>query len=565
MAVELSNKDVMGIIRRRKGIFLTSFFIIFLTCLGIALYLPSVYRAESTIVIENQDIPEDFVRSTITTYINERLYMLQQQILSREEVLKLVNKYNLYETMDSTTEKVLRMREDIKLQTIDTAVLDERTGRAKTVTVAFKLSYEGQDPQMVVQVAGELANFFVEQDIRSKAELSGTTTNFFEKELGNLKKEISAYEAEISRFKAKNIDMLPGSIGVKQQKIAYLNQELERINTRIRTLREKNIYLEAQILNVNPLSPVVSEEGKLTKNPVDRLKYLRLQLIRMRASLSPKHPDIKALKREIAELEGQGGDTNTSAEKIKLLKQMRDDLANKKNKLGDSHPDVIRITKEVELLAKDVDRMETGSAMITRLADEKPDNPAYMNLKAQIVAADAEIKSLEEERRRKEQELEENRNKVEMIPLVEEEYNALTLNYESAKQKYNDIRNKLFAANISRQMDVNESGERFEIVEPAYLPEKPYKPNRVAIILFGLVLGLFTALSLAALQEGRDRSIKSSDEIEAIVGVPVIATVSFFESDQQKRKRRFKTLAGASAIILILVCGSVIAALFLIP
>jgi succinoglycan biosynthesis transport protein ExoP len=86
-----------------------------------------------------------------------------------------------------------------------------------------------------------------------------------------------------------------------------------------------------------------------------------------------------------------------------------------------------------------------------------------------------------------------------MIPLVEEEYNALTLNYESAKQKYNEILNKLFAANISRQMDVSERGERFEIVEPAHLPEKPYKPNRIAIILFGLVLGLFTALSLAAL------------------------------------------------------------------
>ncbi len=114
-------------------------------------------------------------------------------------------------------------------------------------------------------------------------------------------------------------------------------------------------------------------------------------------------------------------------------------------------------------------------------------------------------------------------------------------------------------------MDVSQSGERFEIVEPARLPEKPYKPNRIAIILFGLVLGLFTALSLAALQEGRDRSIKSSDEIEAIVGVPVIATVSFFESDQQKRKRRFRTLAGASAIILLLVCGSVIFALFIMP
>jgi succinoglycan biosynthesis transport protein ExoP len=204
--------------------------------------------------------------------------MLQQQILSREEVLKLVNKHNLYETMDSTTEKVERMREDIKLQTIDTAVLDERTGRAKKVTVAFKLSYEGQTRKSLCRWLRNWLIFLWSRIYNPRQELSGTTTAFFEKELENLKKEISAYEAKISSFKAKNIEMLPGSIGVKLQNIAYLNQELERINTRIRTLREKKIYLESQILNVDPLSPMVSEEGKLTKSPADRLKYLRFTL-----------------------------------------------------------------------------------------------------------------------------------------------------------------------------------------------------------------------------------------------------------------------------------------------
>ena len=565
MSVELSNKDVMGIIRRRRGIFLFSFFIIFLTCLGIAFYLPPVYRSESTIVIENQDISKDYVKSTITTYINERLYMLEQQILSRAELLKLIKKYNLYVNMDSSTDKVIRMREDIKLQTIDTAVLDERTGRAKTVTVAFKLSYEGEDPEVVEQVADGLANFILEQDLRSRKELAGTTTVFFEKELENLKKDISGYEAKISKFKAEHIEELPGSIGVKLQNIGYLNQVIERINMRLRTLREKKIYLKAQITNVDPLIPVVSEEGKLTKSPGERLKYLRLQLIRMQASLSPKHPDIKALKREIDELEGHVGDTNISAEKIKMLKQMKDELANKKNKLGGSHPDVIRVAKQVELLAEEVDRLETGSAIMLHLYDAKPDNPAYMNLKAQIIAADAEINSLQDQRQNKEEELRDNRKKVEIIPLVEEEYNELTLNYDSAKQKYKEILNKLYTANISREMDVSQQGERFEIVEPAYLAEKPYKPNRIAIILFGLVLGLFTGLSLAALLEGRDRSVKTSDEIETIIGMPVIATVSFFESDQQKKKRRFRILAGASAILLILVCGSVIVALFMVP
>lgn len=565
MSVDLNNKDIKGIIRRRKGIFLAAFLPIFLVCVGIALYLPPIYQSEATIQIENQDIPEDFVKSTITTYINERLYMIKQQILSREQLQNVIKRHKLYADIDSRTEKIDRMRQDIKLETIDTAVMDERTGRAKSVTVAFKLSYEGEDPETVGAIANELSQFFVEQDLRAREELSGRTTDFFELELENLKEDVAEYETRISRFKTEHIDELPGSAGVKLQNIAFLNQDIERINTRIRTLREKKIYLESQITNVDPLAPVVSEGGKLTKSPVDQLKFLRLRLIQMQASLSPKHPDIKAIKREIAKLESQVGEANVSDEKIKLLKQMKESLATKRNTLGDNHPDVVWLTREVDTLSKEVAKQEAARSEISRLGNEKPDNPEYVNLRAQIIAADTEIGSLREERQKKQAELEDTRRKVEMIPLIEEEFNQLTLNYESARQKYNEILNKLFAAKMARQMDVSERGERFEIIESAHIPEKPYKPNRIAIILFGLVLGLFMGLSLAALQEGRDLSVKSGDDIEAILGTPVIATVSLFTSEQQKKQRRLKKLKSALVVVLAVVCISFIIDQFMMP
>jgi hypothetical protein len=114
-------------------------------------------------------------------------------------------------------------------------------------------------------------------------------------------------------------------------------------------------------------------------------------------------------------------------------------------------------------------------------------------------------------------------------------------------------------------MDVSKRGERFKITEPARLPEEPYKPNRIAIILFGMVLGLFAGLSVAALQEGRDKSVKSSDEIESIFGMPVIATVSYFESDQQRKTKRLRRLKEVSAIILLLVCGFIFINRYVVP
>lgn len=565
MSVELSNKDVRGIIRRRKGVFTSIFLVIFLVCTGIAFYLPPIYRSQSTILIENQVIPEDYVKSTITTYINERLYMLQQEILSRGQLLKIIKKHHLYTNIDDPSEKVKRMRKDININPIDTSVMDQRTGRAKTVTVAFTLSYDGRDPAAVLNVTNELSNFFVERDLQTREKLSSSTTDFFQIELDNLKKKINAYDSKISAFRAKHINELPGSSAAKLQNIAYLNQQLQDIDSRMRTLMDKKIYLQAQIANVNPMAPIVSDNGKVTKSPIERLKYLRLKLIELEATLSPRHPDVIATKREIRKLEQKVGRPNIAVEKIRLLKQIKDELAAKESKLGPDHPDVIKLKKEVRLLTNQVDKLKTGNTMPEDYSNEVPDNPAYMNLKAQIIAANAELGSLKEERKSKEQQLKDDQSRLEMIPMVEKEYNQLTLNFEGAKQKYNEIQNKLFSAQISRQMDVSKRGERFKIADPPRLPEQPYKPNRIAIILFGLVLGLFAGLSVAALQEGRDKSVKSSDEIESIFGMPVIAKVSYFESERQRKTKRLKRLKEVSAIILLVVCGFILINRYIVP
>ena len=128
---------------------------------------------------------------------------------------------------------------------------------------------------------------------------------------------MAEYEAKISRFKSANVEALPGSTGINMQTVTYLSQDLQRVNTQIRALREKKIYLEAQIVNVEPLTPLVTEDGVVSSNPSERLKYLRTELIRKQASLTPKHPDIKALMNEIAELESQVGGASGSYDKTK--------------------------------------------------------------------------------------------------------------------------------------------------------------------------------------------------------------------------------------------------------
>jgi succinoglycan biosynthesis transport protein ExoP len=151
---------------------------------------------------------------------------------------------------------------------------------------------------------------------------------FLEKEMEDLRSSGKMNEEKISRFKAANIDQLPGSTAIFQQTVFRLEQDMDNIVTRIRTLQEKIVYLKSQLANIDPMVPILTESGKVASNPNNRLKYLRLQLIQMQSNLSDKHPDIIRLKSEIKELEAQVGEKDTSMEKVNRLKLSKNSLLN---------------------------------------------------------------------------------------------------------------------------------------------------------------------------------------------------------------------------------------------
>ena len=230
-------------------------------------------------------------------------------------------------------------------------------------------------------------------------------------------------------------------------------------------------------------------------------------------------------------------------------------LAALKGKLGPKHPDVIKLSREVGMLSKEVDKLLTEKAT-AEVVEEKPDNPAYINLRTQIVSADIKLKSLRQEKKKTQERIEEYQRKMETAPLVEKEYNILTLDYESSKRRYDEIMNKLLEARAAQGMEKTQRGERFTITEPAYLPEKPYKPNRIAIILIGFALAFGAGAALAGAQEYADNSVKTVNEVKDLTGVPVFSVIPLMETDKERRVRRTKRmvliLAAVGVIILAL-------------
>jgi len=218
----------------------------------------------------------------------------------------------------------------------------------------------------------------------------------------------------------------------------------------------------------------------------------------------------------------------------------------------------------VRVLSKEVDDLLTEKSK-TEVSDEKPDNPAYINLMTRIAAMELEIESLLEERRKIEQRMGEYESRLERAPLVEKEYLELTRDYENAKKKHSEIGSKLLTARISQGMEQTQRGERFTIAEPAQLPEKPFKPNRIAIILLGFVLALGAGVGLAAVREAVDRSVKTADELNSITGVPVFSVISLMETDEERRSRLIRRILLIATAIGVIVAALILVNKFVMP
>jgi succinoglycan biosynthesis transport protein ExoP len=553
--------DLKGVIRRRKKGFLMVFFMVFILCGVIAIALPSVFKSESTILIEEQQIPADFVKTTITSYVEERIQTITQQIMSRTRLLEIINRFGLYPEMQGrkTTERIIEeMRGAIHLETISTDVIDKRTGRPTAATIAFTLSYEGKNPSTVQEVANVLASLYLEENLKSREQRASDTTAFLQQELNGLKGKVDLLESKITEFKKAHMGELPEYGAVNMQNISKLNRDLDQVNMQLRSLQDRKMYLGGQLANVDPLLPLVTDEGKTVMNPTDRLKYLRLQLISLQSTLSERHPDIIKLKRQIRDLETEVSDSGDSLLKVKRLDELKNRLADMEGRLGRKHPDVVKLKKEVDVLSKKVGSIKTENVALD-VSEQKPDNPAYISLKTQIASAEMEMKSLLEEKKKLTREIDDYQRRIGNAPLVEKEYIELTRDYESAKFKYNEIMNKLMEAKVSQGMEESQRGERFTIVDPAQLPEKPYKPNRVAILLIGLVLAAGSGVGLAAVKENLDQSVKTREDLLRLTGARVLSTIPYLETDEERRARRRKKvlcvviLAAAAVGILVLV------------
>src|SRR5262245_6186748 len=551
-----SLRDYVEAIQRRRLPMLVTLAAIVLASAVTAYVLPPSYRSTATILIEEQEIPYDLVRTTISSFADQRIQVISQQVMTRANLMQIVEKYDLYRSQRryETNEEILgRMRGDIKLNLVNADVIDRRSGSRTSATIAFTLSYDGETADRAQKVANELTSLYLNENLQLRQQKAKETSSFLAEEIERLRREIGDMEARLAAFKRRNAGQLPELSVLNMQMRDRTDAEILEIDRQLASLEERRFYLQAQLVQIKPYTPILSTTGERILDPEDRLRTLRAQAAGLSGVYSAEHPDMVRARGQIEALEREVGAPAEDSEQAKLLTKYRTDLIALRKKYSDDHPDVVHLAKTVEAMEA-AQKSAGGKPAADAARARKPENPAYISLQAQLEGLDADSRSLKKKKEELSTRLAGLEARLAHTPQVEREYLDLARDRENSVVRYRELKAKLMEADIAQEMEKERKSERFSLIDPPQYPEKPRTPNRPAILLIGLALGVMGGAAYAGVAEGRDGSVRNARDLTRISPLPLLSVIPYIENGAEHgrtRRRRVQLIAGGVAALVV--------------
>jgi len=517
---EFTIDSALKLLLRRRWLFIGP---LFLGVVGGLLYSrsqSSLYRSDAVVQVVPQRIPENYVQSTVTARVEDRLSSIAQQVLSRTQLEAVINEFDLY-----PQERRLRPVEDVfelMAGRVEVAPIEGagRSSRGPSVD-AFRISFEYDDPRIARDVVGKLAGFFIDQNAKERGSQADQTSAFLAAQLTDARSRLEAQEKKLETFRERNSGRLPTQTQTNMQAIQNTQLALQAMVESLARDRDRKVMLERLYSDaaadppasaLPPASPAASAAGDAaTRLPGDapprqRLEIARSLLAQMELRLSRKHPDVVRTRRLIEDLERQ-----VASEDLQ----------------GPPFPDAgpNRPASQEEVRRRDRVR----------------------EMRAEIESLDRQIAFKEGEERRLRREIAAYQARLEAVPGIETEWVALTRDYETLQATYRELLSKSENSKMAASLEQRQIGEQFRILDPPRVPLKPHSPNRIRICLLGTLAGLGLGLLLVALAEYRDSTMRSEADVRGAIDLPVLVLLPFVTTEadlrRQRRRRRFVSVA----------------------
>jgi len=534
----LSLPEYLGVAKRRLRPMLIAFAAGLVTAIALALLWPASYRSTATILIEQQELPQDLVRSTVTSFADERVQEISQRVMTTETLLGIIRRYDLYpkeRSRETRDQLIKQMRGDIDVKMISADVVDPRSGQPTKATIAFTVAFTDPSPDEAAKVANELTTLFLNDNVETRTQLANGAATFLQAQVTQVTQHLGAVESQLSAFEAKHFDALPDLAQFNMQLINSTEQQLQETESRESSLEQQEVFLQAQLVQLKPDSAVFDDTGQRVFSTPDRLKMLRSQLAADRATYGTAYPDIERLSREVAGLEATQKDPTDINDLRRSLQDAQAKLAAVEKRYGPAYPDRLRLEREVKSYEQDLAAAATATA--TAAASKKTaasagpaiqdaDNPAYIQIRAQLNATRDDLAATQTREAKLQSDLDRYQHRVTETPLIQKQYQELTQDYEVTKTTFENLRARLAEAEIGKNLEVDRKGERFTLIEPPLVPEEPASPNRPLVMILGAVLAILLAVGVAALLESLDATVRGRrDLVSLVAGVAPLAII----------------------------------------
>ena len=526
---------------RLRYTFLPISAILALLTVVVAVAWPSTYRTGATILIEQQEIPQELVRSAISSFADQRVQVISQRVMTTQNLMSLIERYNLYpDIRESKPREVLlqKMRNDIALKMISADVIDPRSGHPTQATIAFTISYQNHSPDLALKVANELTTLYLNENLTSRTQMAEQTTAFFSEEASKQQALIVEIDKRLADYKNKHQESLPELAQLNETVSDRTGLELHDAENRIAAIDSQEVLLRAQLAQLNPTAQVYSDTGQRVMGVEDRLKSLKSQLADYKARYAPGHPDIVNTEREIAGLQKEARAQDDTSDIARRLNEAKAQLARAQEKYAPDHPDVVRLTHLVSELETELSAQPPADA--AQKAAAHADNPVYIQVKGQLDALTVEHQSAEAKRDELRAKLDDYERRMAQAPAVERDYRELARELESAQLKYQQIRAKQGDVQVSENLETERKGERFTMIEPPLPPEKPISPNRILIIMLGFVMSLGIGFGAAVLKDTLDPSVRGFGDVRLLLSVPPLAAIPPIVTIAERRSGKLR-------------------------
>lgn len=544
--------DYIAILKRRLTVLVASFVVVLVIGVFFAYSLPATYRSTGTIMIEQQNISADFVQTTVTTYADQQIEIVKQRVMSTPSLTAIVQKYGLYPEIVGPNAaygaaETLRFNTLLERQSAD-------VGDRAAATIAFTLSFDHTDPVTAQQVAEELVNLYVSENVTRRTNQAQLTVEFLQASIDAARRDVDKTSTALAEFKDRHSGNLPELLNFHLTSIDRTEQQLANLDAEIRESRSRQFLLETQLATTNPLGNAVDENGQPIFGTADRLAQMQNERVRLLSIYSPTHPTVKRVEREIQLLTGGAANSaGTAADAQALRTQLataQAELQQARRTYTEDHPNVVRLSRSVAALQQQLEQAPTRtgsqSSTLTALAAR---DPVVQQLNQQIATEKAYLQSQLVRRADLESKLDDLRRNVAAMPQIEREYEALTRESQFASTRYNEAIGQLDTAQRAQTLETEGSGDRFTLLEPPVLPSRPYKPNRLLLVMLVMIIAVGAGIGAAALVDVLDNTLTGSRDVLQLTGAPPLAVIPFLETATDQRRRLAMNVAKATALV----------------